>query len=340
MCVIFIINGTRPTEEQVEKAYDANSAGAGVAWRERDPDGTPLVKWKKGLNMAQIQELCATIPMPYIAHFRIPSCGGISDELCHPFPITPDVPLTLEGETTGFVLFHNGHWGLWRDTLLKSAVNNHLQVPHGKWSDSRAMAWLAAHHSLGILDFIDEKTVAFGPGDGDCEVTQGGGWKLIKDQGKELFWASNDHWTFNYTRVNRRALLLEDDKDKDGVCLSPWVTPPASMMPNDIETTKRKSGGASAVDSFRDSGEVEGGGSDFQKAVQKSQASLERRHREREGQQKVSTALVRVIPPSKEELEQFKWARGLNPKRLRSGNVDLERRREDAAKGISHVPLL
>lgn len=184
--------------------FEANPAGAGVAWREGVKKGdkvTNVVKWEKGLALQEIRELCKSLPLPYVAHFRIPTVGGPKKALCHPFPIEKNVSLELKGTTHGYVLFHNGHWGRWKEFSLDSSAKNGFQVPTGKWSDSRAMAWAAAYHGLGILEFIDEKAIAFGPN--DIEVFGGGihgnAWTVI---GGGIY-VSNTSWQYTSTNFNR-----------------------------------------------------------------------------------------------------------------------------------------
>jgi hypothetical protein len=172
----------------VNLSYETNSEGGGVAWRE---DG--YVHWHKGLDLEEMRKYCKNLPLPFIAHFRIASIGGKSKELCHPFPIEKDVPLVTKGKTNGFVLFHNGHWGAWKNDGKEAAFRSGTPIPPGKWSDTRAMAFVASIYGNGILEFIDEKTVVFGPGPKDCNTTgkvdSTDGWKCINK-----VWCSNDFW--------------------------------------------------------------------------------------------------------------------------------------------------
>lgn len=188
MCVIAIISKTRPKPEAVEKMYNQNSHGGGVAWREKG-----LVKWKKGLNLEQMQDLIKNLPTPFIAHFRIASAGAQIKELCHPFPVSIKAQLDLEGETKGYVLFHNGHWSQWKDFTKETALKMGRALPIGPWSDTRALAWHAHNYGLGILEMIDEKVVAFGPT--DLEVLRGrDGWDEV-----DGVWCSNKYWNASYS---------------------------------------------------------------------------------------------------------------------------------------------
>lgn len=171
----------RLTEEMVDLGFETNGDGAGIAWR----DGA-VVRWEKGLSLARIQELAAVTPLPYIAHFRIQTVGGKRPELTHPFPIDKTAPLHLKGSTKGAVLFHNGHWTDWKKMILEASIKTGVKLPAGKWSDSRAMAWLASVYGVGILEFIgDDKSVALSPTDIDFQ----GLWVQVGD-----YWCSNRHW--------------------------------------------------------------------------------------------------------------------------------------------------
>jgi len=100
------------------------------------------------IDLKEAQELIAKAPLPFVCHFRIQTVGGKKAGLCHPFPVHDDVTLALKGETEGFVLFHNGHWGQWRSSVMEAVFKGQLKLPKGKWSDSRAMAWSAAQFVL------------------------------------------------------------------------------------------------------------------------------------------------------------------------------------------------
>jgi hypothetical protein len=150
----------------VDAMFEANDQGAGIAWRE----GKEVV-WKKGLKLGEIQDLIANTPMPFCAHFRIASMGGPIPQLTHPFPVSGDVSLELEGRTKGNVVFHNGHWSEWKKVCFEICTRRDVKPPTGnKWSDSRAISWLTHLYGTGFLSFLDEKVVAFGPGPHTGEV--------------------------------------------------------------------------------------------------------------------------------------------------------------------------
>lgn len=188
MCVIMIASKTRPTEEMVERAFNSNKDGAGIAWKEKDRKGELEVVYEKGImELPRIAELCAKLPLPYVAHFRVASVGGVKAGLTHPFPITADVRLDLKGRTKGGVLFHNGHWGPWNEKALDAAIHSNNVIPAGsEWSDSRAMAWMTHIYGAGFMELLtSQKGVIMTPDDFD--VFTGNGWDKIND-----VWCSND----------------------------------------------------------------------------------------------------------------------------------------------------
>lgn len=359
MCVIFACEKTRPTKEMIDKGFTANPSGGGAAWRE---DGK--VKWAKGLSLEEIQALCDKIPLPYVAHFRIPTCGGSRAELCHPFPIQRDVPLTLKGVTTGAVLFHNGHWSQWKDRVLNTLERRNKEMPGGRWSDTRAMAFYAAYFGVSALEMMDEKCVAFGP---KLYEIYGSGWTKVND-----IWCSNTHWDSTATHGWQGSTFR---MCKDHRCTKNRLPPSeycyehkhldtrAELDARSSQTTMSKSGGTSAAERFREgTGTVRQGG-DWAKEVEQVAAAVagggegdaatprplgdalkEGEKVDREGSTLSASRRDEDTPP---------WFRAFNPKRYRSSgkssssqssstgpvfpDADLAERRREADKGIERV---
>jgi hypothetical protein len=185
MCVIMLASNTRPTEDMVKRGWDSNKDGAGIAWREKNQ-----VVWEKGImEIDRVKELCASVPLPYVVHFRVASIGGVKPSLTHPFTVGPDVDLALKGRTEGAVLFHNGHWGDWHSKALDAAIHSNSRVPEGSdWSDSRAMAWLIHIYGPGIMELLhSQKGVLMYPK--KFNIFTGNGWDKIND-----VWCSNDYF--------------------------------------------------------------------------------------------------------------------------------------------------
>lgn len=256
MCVIFLVDQTRPTEEMVRKAWDANDDGGGLAWRETIK-GKRVVKWKKGIeDVQEMVELAKTLPTPFIMHFRIASVGGVRPQLTHPFPIEKTAPLSLKGNTEGYVLFHNGDWRGWSEMGKQAAIGSNTPIPTGKWSDTRAMAWLCAIYGIGFMEMLPEQRgIAFGPE--DMEIFTGNGWTKVNN-----VWCSNDYFQTrvrahrshgtsshaatlpaeHYHYCKYRTCTEYAGLDKDGYC---------AKHPNGKELPKGTTGGSSTVTPFR-----------------------------------------------------------------------------------------
>lgn len=197
MCVILVAKATRPTEEMVERAFDHNKDGFGIAWREfqRNAAGEVTlaeVVWKKGvMDVDEAQRLCQDAPLPYTAHFRVASVGGVKPTLTHPFLVDEAASLLLEGRTPGSVLFHNGHWSPWADKALEAAINSDSQIPIGDWSDTRAIAWMVHLYGPGFMELLTTQKGVLMAAKSLAVYTGGDGWKKIND-----VWCSNDYfWT-------------------------------------------------------------------------------------------------------------------------------------------------
>ena len=114
MCVILVCPANvRPDRATLDACHRANPHGAGVAWREDDE-----VRWSKGLEPDELEPLIAGLPGEIVIHFRWASVGEVTPKLCHPFPITASATTRLTGHARA-VLFHNGTWGEWRETLRR-----------------------------------------------------------------------------------------------------------------------------------------------------------------------------------------------------------------------------
>lgn len=199
MCVILVVETVRPTPSMVQACWDANGHGGGVSWQE---DGK--VKWKKGItDLEKMIDLAATLPLPFIQHFRIASVGGVHVELTHPFLMNHSASLELEGESeTDYVLFHNGSWHEWKTFVLKASFDCKVPLPDGKWSDSRAMAFLGSIYGKNICEMINEKIVIMSKD--DMQFFWGGGWTEV-----EGVWCSNEGFKH---RMRTRADMCEHGK--------------------------------------------------------------------------------------------------------------------------------
>jgi predicted glutamine amidotransferase len=153
MCVILVCpENVRPDQQTLAACHEANPHGAGVAWRE---DG--VVRWSKGLELHEIQPLMAGLSGEIVIHFRWASVGEVTPKLCHPFPVTACATTRLSGHARA-VLFHNGTWGGWRNTLQR--MPRHRR-PEGQLSDTRVAASLVDLCGMDTLDQLPGRWVFF-----------------------------------------------------------------------------------------------------------------------------------------------------------------------------------
>lgn len=310
MCVIAVNEDARMTEDHVEKMWTTNPAGGGIAWRDGE-----YVRWKKGLELEEMKDLTQTLPLPFVAHFRIPSGGfGAFKALTHPFPVTKQAGLQLEGKTKGWVLFHNGHWKDWKETSLKTALQSKDKLPPGKWSDTRSMAYVVAHYGMGILEFIDEKVIIFTPS--IIEAFQPTGWSKV-----DGLWVSNKSWEYKtvahnvVNQMNQTHNAYNKQPDRTTMNAGNYhTTVPASITPsvgpaisNQVVANGR-SGGPSVQETFRPSTPSIPAG---QTVAPQAEGG-----KEETNQGQVSRKPLICLPPGVTELglDMMKWARGLNPR--------------------------
>lgn len=252
MCVIMVTEELRPTPEMVRKAWNANPHGFGIAWYEQDGK-TSYVRWQKGVTkVEEALALCANTPLPYVAHFRVASVGGVKDVLTHPFIVSKTSPLMLKGRTRGCLLFHNGHWGVWAERALEAAINSNSLIPSGDWSDSRAMAWMISIYGPGFMEFLTEqKGVLISP-ERMHLFTGKQGWERVNQ-----VWCSNDLFmtrsrTWNTTSYTRRVCHIgkchEEAQPGKNICakceaeqnkkvIGPEEKPTAALVVSNKNTT-------------------------------------------------------------------------------------------------------
>jgi hypothetical protein len=159
MCVIIASTEKRVTLEILEKCEEANPHGGGISWHD---EALGKIVWKKGIEAKEIFNIAELVGPPYVIHFRISTIGGKIPQLCHPFPITRDCSTDLEGSSDS-VMYHNGHWNSWDDCCRDMILRTGRAFPGGSWSDSRAMAWLAANSHYSFLSLIGQKVAIHTP---------------------------------------------------------------------------------------------------------------------------------------------------------------------------------
>lgn len=224
MCVLMLCDEKRPDPETIRRAWHKNKDGGGVgSIIEVEEEGKiqKKMRWKKGLTLDQMLEECATLPLPFIPHFRAASTGMlVIPELCHPFVADEHATSDLEGETVNPLIFHNGTWNDWRKESWEAAKSTGVPIPGGRWSDTRAIAWMTYLFGEGALEFIHQRTIFFSP---DRLETYGPGWEKV-----EGIWMGFTHqWNFPIPSFNPGAITSKwckvtscnrKDIDDSGFC--------------------------------------------------------------------------------------------------------------------------
>lgn len=137
MCVIVVCEeGLKLTDAQFESCFKSNDHGVGLAWINRKD-----LCWSKGYMdvKSALAKYKTVSDFAHIAHFRLSSAGGVCPELTHPFLVTPDSPIIMQGKGKDRLLFHNGTISGWKDLVNIIAISNR-NYPDGAMSDTRAMA--------------------------------------------------------------------------------------------------------------------------------------------------------------------------------------------------------
>jgi predicted glutamine amidotransferase len=136
------------TDEEIVASAQSNSDGTGIAFVDRG-----RVYFEKGITIERALELFHQCKTPGLIHVRLATHGGVSDEMCHPFPVTTD--LKAMRATSGHVdrvLAHNGVWCRY-DAVLERLARKRPDLPIAKqrYSDSKAMALMAAIEGEEVL---------------------------------------------------------------------------------------------------------------------------------------------------------------------------------------------
>lgn len=153
MCVIAVCDKRKLTRSEVDKMWEANPDGAGLAWVE---SGNVLVR--KGLmRKADFHSAYEHVEIQHVAHFRIATVGDKSAELTHPFEVSDESANRLRSTGKRAVLFHNGHENGMMEQLVNHCVSRGIRIPDGEWSDSRVIAMLSATLGKNYLLLLKSK---------------------------------------------------------------------------------------------------------------------------------------------------------------------------------------
>ena len=198
MCVIAVCEKNLPSLDDLQKMERTNNDGAGVAWIE---DG--FVRWRKNLRAEEILEVPFTLPVAI--HFRMASIGGIHPELCHPFVVDRNADTKIEGSTKKSVLMHNGHWADWRSFCRNALRKVKGKIPSGRWSDTRALAWLSHLYGKEFLEIAEQKVALISP----RGIALYGSW--VDHKGYKV-----TNTNFDYYMANFESKMLRDYRLAEG----------------------------------------------------------------------------------------------------------------------------
>lgn len=147
MCLLAIAFKNKINREDFDKIWAENGDGVGYS-KIVTKDGKKTCFFKKGfMDKESAWAYQEHIDLPYTIHFRKSSIGAVTPALCHPFIVSENSPLELEGYADK-LLFMNGTSGLYEDFLAAYGYypeNNELM------SDARAFAIIASNDNERFL---------------------------------------------------------------------------------------------------------------------------------------------------------------------------------------------
>ena len=350
MCVISVCETHRPSPEMVKAMWASNPRGGGVAWRDtikvKGGGGATktIVRWKKGMDdVDEMVELAAKLPLPFVQHFRIPSVGGPTLDLTHPFPVMKDVPLLHEGMIDGQVLFHNGTWSRWDSESIKAGLSAKVKLPRGPFSDSRMMAWMTFLVGPGFLDMLDEKVILFGPEDVEI-FGHKNGWAFINN-----IWCSNGGFKHHMDPPRRETTEMGPRPLRQIAGVVDQAVSGGDRRPAGFRGGPSMVGAAGPEEEGADfeeptEGSEKGPGDRVKEGVVCVVEGIGQRPRHPLVEDDGFTREYRKIHGHPPPFRAKEWPAGMNPKRYHSsGKVGIDpatrltKRQQDAEKGISHV---
>ncbi len=195
MCVLIVCMSHFPDTRTLELCEQQNPQGWGVAWRNKKKDA---VNYVKGIeSVPELEKLIDKLPtpaddFPIILHARVASSGSNDLRLNHPFTIGTETN-ELKGSSKKGVLFHNGTLFDWRREMKAAIELSGRKVPDGRFTDTRAMAFIADIRGINYLDLLNERIIVLTPKDlysfGHTLRHDKTGWYE-----KDGLWFSNSLW--------------------------------------------------------------------------------------------------------------------------------------------------
>ena len=218
MCLIIVKPSgvAMPSDKYIVNAYNNNSDGFGIAWRQQ---GMSRVVIQKGImTIAGVFSLLDSIKDPLnktiMMHFRLATEGKICPENCHPFPISNKVSQlqALEVESR-YAIAHNGiilafNSKRWGATVYGGTWNKDLSDTQEFILDYLAGMGKALFNPK-VLELIHEYT------ESKFAILSPDAIKLIGDFEEEngLYYSNTSYkWQYGYYKVS----TFDKNKDNTG----------------------------------------------------------------------------------------------------------------------------
>lgn len=233
MCLIIASPLGKPISEEILRdAARHNSNGCGLAWLDLE---NKKIQYRKALNVDELIKLLNedALGKIWVAHFRIATVGGPIPELTHPFTIDEHASIAPSGEADA-VLFQNGTFHSWKDSLLQAAAASGTPVPEQPWSDTRAVAFICHVYGKHVLSLIDNTSrfLVF-------DATE-------NSKKRMMLWGSwEDHDGFKFS--NRGNCAFNSRAGSGGSSSSPFQRGPADARDVDDEGPLDETTAADAI---------------------------------------------------------------------------------------------
>lgn len=154
MCIVYAEERlpSLKTLKEIEKNYQTSVS---IAWQEA---GT--VRWIKGIDKIESRyQFLQSLSLPILICFQDEFTS--SKELASPFPISPTVPLDLNGETSLGVVAYDGILDRYKEIAMDAIIANRgaLKPLSGPISASRYIAWFIFYYGIDFCQLIDSKVI-------------------------------------------------------------------------------------------------------------------------------------------------------------------------------------
>lgn len=208
MCVIAVCKKRKMTLKEIEASNTRNDDGIGVAWS----DGQ-FCYYKKGMEVEEFKKWYSNFTFkPHVVHFRLTSVGEVCPELTHPFVVSAESEIRLDGRVKVPVLFHNGTFSEWSEWLMKLYLKAGRSIPSGPWSDSRVIAVMLYHLGEEVLELLSGRYAIVYP---SGEIKSFGPYVTVEDD-MEFSSSIGNSDNKNWNSILIKSSQFVEERDIDG----------------------------------------------------------------------------------------------------------------------------